>query len=79
MGLSFIEFNMFPINIFKISYNEHVFTVLALIFVKENTLLHQLSTADSTLVCSQVVKIPILPPCKLMVWFVFINILIIII
>ena len=31
---SFIEFSMFPINIFKISHN-HVFTVLALIYINK--------------------------------------------
>ena len=27
VGLSFIDFNMFPINIFKISHTKYVFTV----------------------------------------------------
>ena len=41
-GLSFIEFNMFPINIFKILHNKHVFTELVLIFFnKRHPFFHQ--------------------------------------
>ena len=36
--LSVIEFNMFPINIFKISDKKHAFMLLALIFVKKDNL-----------------------------------------